>query len=1080
MRNPHTGGSEWFHGTRAHPDELSEGGFTDPMEMDEGAYSQPESETEGTHWNALLGTHFTADHDVAKEFALGEHSSGANERGGEEPWRGESRNVLHARLGLRNPKVYASEHDMDHEAYEHEWKAGNHPSTHIPVGSNDEDERYEMEDMWGTADRLHRQYKNRKIPRSAQEGSFGGRSVPHPVRTQWINSHPDKWGIANRFRKRLQEQGHDGIVYGNEYEHSHHGEQANKSAIVFDPNRIQVTQHHGAYEDHLSAEEGEHQQARLPGRGQMALPFPFERAGARDISKIRLKHEPPIVSGHWERDEQGVPANWVDTDPAQGHHMLTALAPNNRTVGWMHWDKGVVRKIDVSDNWQRSGLGRRMWEHASTITPGLSHSDNRTEEGQGFAKAVGGPLPERMQDHPEWFRDAARRKPLQPDQHECWKCGVRDSKETFTKASPYAPVMGLAMECTDKDACRQRREEGRRTAANYRGKFRCRDCGWDTNSAKPGVRTENYVVHNDVWHQAGMDKMGGNLCVGCLEKRLGRQLHSGDFPAVPVNDLSDADTEHAYTWRTDRLKDRIQRTAGLLAHFGATDWDEFHAQIPGEIHRGLYAPESHGVLAAPQSDEDVAHGLIAAHQEEHFPYQRDQRELFGTHWTSDEGVAQGFAREHERAHFEDDDQCPDHDEHSEATPVVFHARRPQRHEIEDDPRRLGWQNVDDYADPEHEVPIRHGAPVHITGVSWLKHTAIGPMWHRHDLREPKVLRAEDRDSPSDPNQWNASLHTAAWQPTQRIFGPTYGLDRRLFTADEELKPEVRQALLGRLQGVLEPVLGQSWDAVTRVYLAGSEASRWTSPELVGNGDLDVLIGVAYSYARQEAPHLAGLTDVGIDKHLNAALQEHFNAPGWHPPFGPEDTYDLTGYCNNHALDIRAINPYAAYDLTNDEWAVKPPDLPQWSAEQFPQGPAVMQEARALIAQVRAVLRLPEPFRTQEAVRIWDSLHQARGEAFSAGGLGWQGTGNVLEKALDQASGKLVEKLKQLKYGPADHAPVALGHGMTTANLDAGHGSAGRGLDGLGTARPGVAGQSPLGMASLGQAWPGSARQADHA
>jgi len=192
----------------------------------------------------------------------------------------------------------------------------------------------------------------------------------------------------------------------------------------------------------------------------------------------------------------------------------------------------------------------------------------------------------------------------------------------------------------------------------------------------------------------------------------------------------------------------------------ATNWDRSYGEIPEEIHRGLYAPESHRVFGLPSSDEDIAHMLIAAHQEEHYPYDRDRDHKFGTHWTADENVARNFAHEHEREHHADD-QCPDHDEHFDAVPVVFHAQRPERHEIEDDPRRLGWQNVDDYDTPEQEVTIRHGAPVRLTGVSWQQHTSFGPVWHRHDLREPRTLRAEDRDSPDDPNQWNASLHQAA-------------------------------------------------------------------------------------------------------------------------------------------------------------------------------------------------------------------------------------------------------------------------------------------------------------------------------
>ena len=215
---------------------------------------------------------------------------------------------------------------------------------------------------------------------------------------------------------------------------------------------------------------------------------------------------------------------------------------------------------------------------------------------------------------------------------------------------------------------------------------------------------------------------------------------------------------------------RVVRKLSLLAHFGATDWDQFYDKIPGEIHRGLYAPESHGVFAAPASDEDVAHMLIRAYQEEQFPYDRDQHEKFGTHWTTDEGVARGFAQEHfDTHHHEFEGEDHDHAEHSEAVPVVFHAARPDRRDIEHDERRLGWQNVDDYRahEGEREVPIRHGAPVRIKGVSWLKHTGLGPMWHRHDLREPVELRVEDRDSPSDPNQWNASLRrqAAAGDPT---------------------------------------------------------------------------------------------------------------------------------------------------------------------------------------------------------------------------------------------------------------------------------------------------------------------------
>jgi 8-oxo-dGTP diphosphatase len=227
----------------------------------------------------------------------------------------------------------------------------------------------------------------------------------------------------------------------------------------------------------------------------------------------------------------------------------------------------------------------------------------------------------------------------------------------------------------------------------------------------------------------------------------------------------------------------------VVAHFevtAATDWDQIYDKLPGEVHRGLYAPESHGLFIVPMSDKDIAHGLIAAHQEEQFPYDRDQHLLFGTHWASDEDVARGFALEHEREHLEEDPDH-DHDEHSEARPVVFHAQRPQRHEIEDDPRRLGWQNVADHDHPEHEVPIRHGAPVRITGVSWLKHTGLGPLWHRHDFGEPVKLRAEDRDSPDSPDEWNGEK-------------PAVVAHFELESAGEHPHPRTEEEMLSHLEG----------------------------------------------------------------------------------------------------------------------------------------------------------------------------------------------------------------------------------------------------------------------------------------
>jgi hypothetical protein len=41
--------------------------------------------------------------------------------------------------------------------------------------------------------------------------------------------------------------------------------------------------------------------------------------------------------------------------------------------------------------------------------------------------------------------------------------------------------------------------------------------------------TEIYEVKRQIWEAAGMEPMNGCLCIGCLEKRLGRTLTAKDF-----------------------------------------------------------------------------------------------------------------------------------------------------------------------------------------------------------------------------------------------------------------------------------------------------------------------------------------------------------------------------------------------------------------------------------------------------------------------------------------------------------------------------------------------------------------------
>lgn len=306
------------------------------------------------------------------------------------------------------------------------------------------------------------------------------------------------------------------------------------------------------------------------------------------------------------------------------------------------------------------------------------------------------------------------------------------------------------------------------------------------------------------------------------------------------------------------------------------------------------------------------------------------------------------------------------------------------------------------------------------------YTADFSPWSYHDvLHGPKGEGIEHDHTGlvlEDPQRRRGK--TAAHpRPTSRIFGPTYGLDHRLF-AGGKLKPEVRAAVMARLGPVIEPLLGDDWQRYTKVYLAGSEASEWTSETLEGNGDFDTLIGVDYDALKGEpGVPVAHLDDQDITDALNKALREDYNASPWKAPFGGE--WDLTGYCNAGAYDIRRIKPYAAYNITDDEWAVRPIHDPEWGLSKFPEGgDNLVAEAEGYAAVVEAISKMPEPFQTQQGKALWKHLHSDRSRAFSDEGEGFVDPGNAIEKILVEWG--VWDKLVEWQYGPQKTAAGGYG------------------------------------------------------
>jgi hypothetical protein len=73
--------------------------------------------------------------------------------------------------------------------------------------------------------------------------------------------------------------------------------------------------------------------------------------------------------------------------------------------------------------------------------------------------------------------------------------------------------------------------------------------------------TEVYHVKDKIWKQAGMKPWGGCLCVGCLERRIGRQLRPKDFAQHDLDVWSEQPctdrllNRRGFAWVTVRTKD---------------------------------------------------------------------------------------------------------------------------------------------------------------------------------------------------------------------------------------------------------------------------------------------------------------------------------------------------------------------------------------------------------------------------------------------------------------------------------------------------------------------------------------------
>ncbi|MDQ1041465.1 GNAT superfamily N-acetyltransferase [Streptomyces sp. V3I8] len=479
-------------------------------------------------------------------------------------------------------------------------------------------------------------------------------------------------------------------------------------------------------------------------------------------------------------------------------------------------------------------------------------------------------------------------------------------------------------------------------------------------------------------------------CSGTGEHNTGFEcFHCDGGLTVPADSPDDATCD-------GRLPD------GGHGKTAATSWD-VPDHVSSSIHRGL-------TLALTPEDHAHVHdrSISTSKRSLHVLRLATERGGLGRHWSTDPDMASHFS--HTGA-----SDLANHPERPHLLSVTLHAHPPKPEHIERDPEELGRMGVQGHV-VEKEVPLTRDAPVRVHGVDWQdtrdfdqSHRFSAGEGHKGVLRQAFITPVPDNDQPYE--------HEHGWLPRDHFFEPTKpGLDPRLFDGDR-MRPEVRQHLLSLLHGFWAPKYGDSWQSWARVYLAGSEASHFLGPDGTGNGDLDVLIGIDYGAFRAHVSALADLADGDIDTRLTDELRRGLNddarmLPG---PDGKETgPWESTWYVNPGAYDIRAIKPYAAYDITRDEWAVKPVETPaDFGPEKLPESTWGVFEALQTL--IKAIAELPAGTREREGAALYDYLHGDRHAAFGPDGTGLYDPANATWKALDKAPGKPLQQLIDWKH-----------------------------------------------------------------
>ncbi len=977
----------WYH---ASPHWLEEDGF------EEGHVKRGADEDAGKHWNSHLGIHVTSDHLTARELAEEMHGS-----------------VHHVSLSMKNPRHYPSEHDLTDEA--HGWTAA-HPDFGKDLPRN-EDRDYQ----------------------------------PFARREDDLRHHPRIAEVGRAFRDHLRSQGHDGITYGNEYE----GPSGHLSAIAFSPHEAEIDGAHSWGDDddeHLDDRPTQYAAGRSDHRTAARPPYREDLSDDRPVSLQYHRNTTPAPTqvNHYHGQDIEPHGQYFSPGevPVERHREgmeygsktfqrpLRLHSPTDDPADPEHWKQQLSRRYDgktgrdlsqaVRDDGYDAILTHDTYGPSESVDL-TSITPRRTAAADPDAglihRGVSVVLPEHIHRfvHDESQPAPARAHMLLSE--------TRKQHPEITSEEAHGTTGGLGnFWSPHKDKAAEYGDQGGWKA--YHDHEREHHCG-GYSSSYGGCPTTKVVLHAGTppekhhWHEVfrGQEKYDPEISWR-LPVRPGAPLmvHGISWKQGEDNQPhEDRAEEKAPFERYDFLRP-VKKRATVTMGPGAEDggysrdmWDQWHPRLQPTIHRhmGLSLPSGHPAHDASLPMEDRARSLV-----EHASKGLYGGRGIGTHWTDDP------AYNHMDGRLQNGE-----------THVVLHAQTPQRHHIEDDDETLEDRAVRDWdSDKEREVPLRHKAPVKIIGVSWQSadgqqhHTFEQPITKRATTTDggpvPDGTRGTDNEghdvemTPQDgwahpdgshghedgSNVGDHPVYTQdhTWLPQGRYWGPNSAQnDQRLFDGDH-LRPEVRRDILDRVGGVLGKY-GEDWEKWTRVYFAGSQAAQWLDQNGQGNGDFDILIGVDFDEFRDRNPQFEEAEDAEIATTLTDELWSRANVKDYYFTLADGKTvgpFDRTFFVNPRAWDIKKIHPYAAYNVTSDDWVVHPLQVPKdWNATHLPE--SYWAYAESLLNEVKAIGTLPAEERQRMAANLWEELHTHRSDAFGDKGHGLFDLSNVVEKFLAQ-------------------------------------------------------------------------------